>query len=250
MVMESGTKILIGAGLTALLAWGSHSALGGGIKFIDGLEAKAKAALASNAVDGVTAVAERDPQFKRVIVLSGNKTPEEKAKIIAQMKALPGIADARWDDGGAVATADIKPAKVEAPASKEAVAECQKDINALMTGKTINFQSGSAYLAENNMILDEIAAALKPCAGMSVEVRGHTDLSGNAETNQKLSQERAERVIAALVTKGVPAERMTAKGFGSSQPLVNARGDAANAKNRRTEFAVAAAAAAPAQGGN
>jgi OmpA-OmpF porin, OOP family len=244
--MESGTKILIGAGLTALLAWGSHSALGGGVKFVDGLEAKAKAALAANAVEGVTAVAERDPQFKRVIILSGDKTAEEKAKIIAQIKALPGVADARWDG---VAMADIAPApaKVEAPATKEAVAECQKDINTLMTGKTINFQSGSAYLAENNAILDEIAAALKPCAGMSVEVRGHTDLSGNAETNQKLSQERAERVIAALVAKGVPTERMTAKGFGSSQPLVNARGDAANAKNRRTEFAVAAAAA-PAEG--
>jgi OmpA-OmpF porin, OOP family len=249
--MEAGTKILIGAGLTALLAWGSHSALNRGTAFVDGLEAKANASLVSNSIAGVTAKAERDPQIKRVIILSGDKNAEERKKIIAQMKAIPGIADARWDDDGAVATADIAPApaKAEAPASKEAVAECQKDINTLMTGKTINFQSGSAYLAENNAVLDEIAAALKPCVGMSVEVRGHTDLSGSTDTNQKLSQDRAERVVAALVAKGVPAERMTAKGFGSSQPLVNARGDSANAKNRRTEFAVSAAtAAAPAEG--
>jgi OmpA-OmpF porin, OOP family len=246
--MESGTKILIGAGLTALLAWGSHSAIGRGGAFIDGLESNAQAGLTSGAIAGVTAKAERDPQYQRVIILSGNKTDEEKAKIIAQMKAIPGVADARWDDGDAVATADIAPAKTEAPATAAAVEACQKDINALMTGKTINFQSGSAYLAENNAILDEVAAALKPCAGTSVEVQGHTDLSGVPETNQKLSQERAERVVAALVAKGVPVERMTAKGYGATQPLENARGNAANAKNRRTVFSVTAAAAAPAEG--
>lgn len=243
--MEAGNKILIGAALTALLAWGSHSALGGGTKFVDGLDAKAQAALASHSIAGVKAAVERTPQLRRVIILSGDKTDAEKADIIAKMKAIPGVADARWDTGPVVAEANIAPAKVEAPASKEAIAACQTDINNVMAGKTINFQSGSAYLAENNAVLDEVAAALKPCAGMAVEVQGHTDLSGAPATNQTLSQERAERVVAALVAKGVPTDRLTAKGYGSSQPLENARGDAANAKNRRTVFAIAAASAAP-----
>ena len=248
--MEAGNKILIGAALTALLAWGSHSAFDGGAKFVTGLEAKANAALTSNAIAGVTAAVERTPQLKRVIILSGDKTDAEKADIIAKMTAIPGVADARWDTGPVVATAAAAaPAKVEVPASKEAIAACQADINQVMAGKTINFQSGSAYLAESNAVLDEVAAALKPCAGMAVEVQGHTDLSGAPATNQTLSQERAERVVAALVTKGVPTARLTAKGYGSSQPLENARGDAANAKNRRTVFALAAAAAAP-EGGN
>jgi OmpA-OmpF porin, OOP family len=249
--MEAGNKILIGAALTALLTWGSHSAFDGGAKFVTGLEAKANAALSSNAIAGVTAAAERTPQLKRVIILSGDKTDAEKADIIAKMKAIPGVADVRWDTGPVVAAsaAAATPAKVEAPASKEAIAACQADINQVMAGKTINFQSGSAYLAESNSVLDEVAAALKPCAGMAVEVQGHTDLSGAPATNQTLSQERAERVVAALGAKGVPTERLTAKGYGSSQPLENARGDAANAKNRRTVFALAAAAAAP-EGGN
>ncbi len=243
--MEAGNKILIGAALTALLAWGSHSAMGGGAKFVDGLEAKATEALTSNAITGVIAAAERTPQLKRVVNLSGVKTDAEKADIIAKMRAIPGVADARWDTGPVAAKMDVAAVKLEAPASKEAIAACQTDINKVMAGKTINFQSGSAYLAENNAVLDEVAAALKPCAGMAVEVQGHTDLSGAPETNQKLSQERAERVVAALVAKGVPTDRLTAKGYGSSQPLENARGDAANAKNRRTVFAIAAAAAAP-----
>jgi OmpA-OmpF porin, OOP family len=246
--MEAGNKILIGAALTALLAWGSHSATRGGAKFVDGLEAKAQAALTSNAISGVTAAVERTPQLKRVIILSGDKTDAEKADIIAKMKAIPGVADARWDTGPVVAKAEAAPAKVEAPASKAAIDACQQDINKVMAGKTINFQSGSAYLAENNAVLDEVAAALKPCAGMTVEVQGHTDLSGAPETNQTLSQDRAERVVAAMVAKGVPAERLTAKGYGSSQPLENTRSAAANAKNRRTVFAIAAAAAP--EGGN
>ncbi len=247
--MEAGNKILIGAALTALLAWGSHSAMNGGVKFVDGLDAKAQEALTSNAIAGVTAAVERTPQLRRIIILSGDKTDAEKADIIAKMKAIPGVADARWNTGPVVASADIAPAKVEAPASKEAIAACQQDINKVMAGKTVNFQSGSAYLAENNSVLDEVAAALKPCAGMAVEVQGHTDLSGVAETNQILSQERAERVVAALVAKGVPKERLTAKGYGSTQPLENIRSAAANAKNRRTVFAIAASAAAP-EGGN
>ena len=77
-------------------------------------------------------------------------------------------------------------------------------------------------------------------------VYGHTDLVGGAELNQTLSQARAETVMKQLVEKGVPADRLTAKGYGASQPLENARTAAANAKNRRTVFAVSAATAAPA----
>lgn len=241
--MNSSTKILIGAGLTALLAWGSHSVFDKGASFVDGLEAQAKETLAAQSVDGVTVASERDPALKRVIILSGDKSDEEKAKIIAAVKAIPGVADARWDDGSTVATA---PAAAEAPATKEQVAECQSDINTLMTGKTINFQSGSAYLAaDSNAIIDELAKALGPCAGTKVEVQGHTDLTGNPEINQTLSQARAEAVAKALADKGVPADRLTSKGYGSSQPVENAMTAAANAKNRRTVFSVAAAGAAP-----
>jgi OmpA-OmpF porin, OOP family len=132
------------------------------------------------------------------------------------------------------------------PATKEAVAECQTDINTLMAGKAVNFQSGSAYLApESSKLLADVANALKPCTGTQIEVQGHTDLIGNADINQNLSQARAESVVKALVDQGVPAAQLTAKGYGLTQPLENARTAAANAKNRRTVFAVTAAGTAP-----
>ncbi len=136
------------------------------------------------------------------------------------------------------------------PASAEKVAACQTDVNKLMTGKTVNFQSGSAYLAaSSNALVAELATSLKACAGTVVEVQGHTDLSGSAEVNMELSQARAENVVKALVTAGVPAAQLSAKGFGLTQPLENARSAEADAKNRRTVFAVSAAAQAAPTGG-
>jgi OmpA-OmpF porin, OOP family len=166
--------------------------------------------------------------------------------------ACPGNGEAAVAAAAPAAATGETPAATTTPApaaTAEAVAECQGDINAVMTGKTVNFQSGSAYLAnDGNTLLDDVAKALKPCAGTNVEIQGHTDLIGGAEINQTLSQSRADTVKQALVTRGVDAARLTAKGFGASQPLENARNAEANAKNRRTIFVISAAAAAP-QGG-
>jgi OmpA-OmpF porin, OOP family len=145
----------------------------------------------------------------------------------------------------AEATAVATPAVI--PATQEAVATCQGDVNTLMTGKTINFQSGSAYLAaDSTALIGDIAKALKGCAGTQVEVQGHTDLMGNAEINQGLSQSRAEAVLKSLVDQGVPATQLSAKGFGATQPLENARTAQANAKNRRTVFNISTTGATPA----
>jgi OmpA-OmpF porin, OOP family len=140
-------------------------------------------------------------------------------------------------------------AAAPAPEAVAAANACQTDINGFMTGKTINFQSGSAYLAnDSTALIGEVAKILAPCKGVKVEVQGHTDLIGNAGINQTLSQARAETVMNALIGKGVPADQLTAKGFGLTQPIENARTAEANAKNRRTVFVVTAAAAAPAGG--
>lgn len=147
-----------------------------------------------------------------------------------------------YASGDPAATAEAVPAI--APATQEAVAACQTDINGLMTGKTVNFQSGSAYLApESATLLADVAKALKPCTGTTVEVQGHTDLMGSADINQTLSQARAQAVVKALTDQGIPAAQLSAKGYGSTQPLENARTAEANAKNRRTVFSVAAAGA-------
>lgn len=135
----------------------------------------------------------------------------------------------------------------EAPATVAAVTTCQTGVDEVIKGKTINFTTGgSAITPESQPLIDAVAASLKDCAGTTIEVGGHTDTTGGDAPNQRLSEERANSVVQALVAKGVPAERLAPKGFGESKPLDPAVNAAAHAKNRRIEFTVATTGAAAA----
>jgi OmpA-OmpF porin, OOP family len=155
---------------------------------------------------------------------------------------------------GSVATVAVDPgtpAAPETPATAEAVASCQTNVDTVTKGKKINFETSGATIAAASMAeIDAIAAAVKDCAGTTIEVAGHTDITGGDAANMTLSQARADSVVKALSDKGVPADRLVAKGYGETQPKVPGASTAANAENRRTEFNVqtagAAAAAAPA----
>lgn len=156
---------------------------------------------------------------------------------------------------GAVAETSPAPAPVtaapEAPATAEAVASCQTGVDSVIKGKTINFTSGGATIAvDSQALIDAVAASLKDCAGTVIEVAGHTDTTGGDAPNQRLSEERANSVVQALVAKGVPSERLLPKGYGESKPLDPASTAEANAKNRRIEFTVATTSAAAAPTGN
>jgi OOP family OmpA-OmpF porin len=249
--MNGMTKFLIGAGATALMAWGNHSALDSGQAFVDNLAGKTSNIVGDSDVsfDFTSGGA-----LTRSVTLSGNVSDEEKARITKEVSAINGIGSVTWadggtavDDGDAVPEADaddIPAAPAPAPASEEAVNECQGNIDGLLNGKTIEFQLGSAFVASASQgLLDEIASALKPCTGTVVEIGGHTDASGSVSINTSLSQERADRVRAALVERGLPEAQLTAKGYGPSQ-LKNPANPRA-AENRRIEFGVASSAAAP-----
>ena len=238
--MTKFTKFLVGVGATSLLAWGAHAMTGE--NYIAGLESRASAALQGGDFAGVDLAMARDP-LARVAVLSGITDPAARARAEAAVLAVPGISAVRWADAAA-ADAAAAPA-----ASVAEVAACQQDVDATMQGKVITFNSGSAYMPDSSLaVVDEVANAIRDCAGMAIAVEGHTDASGSAEVNQTLSQARADAVSAALATRGIAADRISATGFGSSQPVTP--GDGYNAANRRIEFKLGAgaAAAAPAEG--
>jgi len=100
----------------------------------------------------------------------------------------------------------------------------------------INFDTGKAELKpESQGSIDQIASLLKLTAGLNVSIEGHTDNAGTPESNKKLSEERARAVMAAVVAKGIAADRMTAVGQGQDKPVADNRKEEGRALNRRVE---------------
>ena len=84
--------------------------------------------------------------------------------------------------------------------------------------------------------LDEQVNFLKQDIDLPVEIQGHTDNVGTKEYNLELSEKRANAVMNYLISKGVPKERLTAKGYGLSRPLASNDTKEGRTKNRRVQF--------------
>jgi len=102
----------------------------------------------------------------------------------------------------------------------------------------VQFETGkSEILPVSFGLLDEVAGVLKDNPQIEVlQVEGHTDSTGSAGINRKLSQARAESVMKYLSSKGINGKRMVAKGFGPDRPLASNDTDEGKEQNRRVEF--------------
>ena len=90
--------------------------------------------------------------------------------------------------------------------------------------------------ADGQGVIDEIATALRNTPALKVGIEGHTDNVGAAAPNLKLSEARAQAVMAALVAKGIAAARLSAAGFGQTRPIADNAAEDGRAKNRRVEL--------------
>ncbi len=113
-------------------------------------------------------------------------------------------------------------------------------VPALPTGDVlegVNFRSGSAeLLPESIIILIDLANTLSTDPAEKIEIRGHTDSSGNAEANRALSQRRANSVRASLIQMGVASGRLVAVGYGEDFPMADNANAEGRALNRRVEI--------------
>ena len=112
------------------------------------------------------------------------------------------------------------------------------EVGTVLTLKDVRFASGSAELEAVFQPELEQLAALLLANEERVQIIGHTDNRGASNTNQSLSEARAEAVRAYLADKGVPADRMLAEGRGDSEPIATNETEAGRALNRRTEIVV------------
>jgi OOP family OmpA-OmpF porin len=133
-------------------------------------------------------------------------------------------------------TADGCPLPVAAPPAP-APAPAPAPVPAKMVLEGVNFDYDKATLRPEDLaIIDADAATLEKWGDVKVEVAGHTDSRGSDEYNLNLSQQRAEAVRNYLISKGVAADRLTAKGYGESQPVADNETDEGRLKNRRVEL--------------
>jgi len=103
----------------------------------------------------------------------------------------------------------------------------------------LNFQSGSSQITPDSLkTVNDLAQILKAYPNVQVQVTGHTDNSGSAETNQALSLARADAVKTALVDQGVSADRVATQGFGETRPIASNDTEEGRARNRRIELNV------------
>ena len=120
-----------------------------------------------------------------------------------------------------------------------AAAELPEDIGVALGLAPITFASGGSDLTPaSEGELDKVAAFLLQTPG-NIEIAGHTDADGASDLNQRLSQERADAVKTYLAAQGIPAEAMTAVGFGEDQPIAPNDTAENKSKNRRIVFSPA-----------
>ena len=126
----------------------------------------------------------------------------------------------------------------ELEAEVEAALSDEEAINTIRL-KNVFFQTGSAALEENSRYeLDYLADLLKETEDIKIELSGHTDNTGDAEANIKLSQDRADAVMNYLVEQGVSKDIMTSIGYGQTQPVDTNETDEGRQTNRRTELKI------------
>jgi OOP family OmpA-OmpF porin len=112
--------------------------------------------------------------------------------------------------------------------------------------ENIYYEFNSADLNERsrNVLDTTLLVLLKEAPEFIIEIGAHTDSIGDTEYNRQLSQQRADNVVSYLISKGISAEKLVAKGYGEESPVApntlpdGSDNPAGREKNRRTEFRI------------
>ena len=115
----------------------------------------------------------------------------------------------------------------------------EENIKRLLKKRKIEFRSGRNTLTrQGKNTVSKLADILKQYPEISIEIAGHTDSDGSEELNQKLSQARVDAVKEILVVQGINTDRLVAKGYGETKPLVPNTSKRNKRKNRRVEILI------------
>jgi len=167
----------------------------------------------------------------------------DKCPNVAGSKSMNGCPDSDGDGiadnadrcpqvRGAASNAGC-PVVVAEPVIDKVQVEQELNFNA----KSINFESGSDVIKTSSYgVLDNIVGIMGKYPKASFSIEGHTDSQGNDANNLSLSQRRAIAVVNYFMKKGVVGSRISAAGFGETQPIADNNTADGRATNRRVEI--------------
>lgn len=224
----------------------------------DAIGAVAAAAFGAGAVDNALAVAPGLPAGwpgRALAALDALALLKEgEASVTPDAARITGSAEAITGAGAARALLTAgAPGRVEVSVRFDAVAAaeearqralledpeglCAAAVARTMADHPIAFQPGSAeFAADGDAAVAALTQTLALCPPVDFEIAGHTDAAGDPARNQALSEERAERVKAALETADLPQIRLVARGYGATRPIADNATPEGRAANRRIEM--------------
>jgi outer membrane protein OmpA-like peptidoglycan-associated protein len=130
-------------------------------------------------------------------------------------------------------------AATEKPKSYTNFEEKAVAIGASIVLNNIRFvQSKAELLPESDAELNHLWEFMREHPTAEIELQGHTDNQGDFDLNLALSKQRVEAVKAFLVSKGVAAQRISGRGFGSTRPIANNNREETRRLNRRVELVI------------
>jgi len=159
------------------------------------------------------------------------------------MAALPsgfsGAADLEITAAPDEANAETGSATQQKTAINDRAGACRDRLASAVKNQPVNFESTRTVIEPTSQrFLNVLSAALRDCPAFEIEISGHSDASGNAEDNQKLSRNRADAVAAYLTARGVSLRRISTIGLGSALPIVSNETAFGRSQNRRIEFVI------------
>lgn len=169
---------------------------------------------------------------------------------LAEAKAQRNVAEAKIEELSAVKSrVQLEVREAELAASRQQLAQRDAELEALKAEQTsrgmvitlgnVLFATGRSELLPGAMdSIDRLAAYLASEPRKTVRIEGHTDNTGSEQTNQRLSQERAEAVRNSLVARAIDPQRITAIGLASSRPVASNATAEGRQQNRRVEIII------------
>ncbi|MFT3973223.1 MAG: OmpA family protein [Amaricoccus sp.] len=191
------------------------------------------------AIEGLSALKQGDAEVTRdAVKLTGRSLDRDATHTVGDLLAEKVGA-------GAVAdiTFDAEAAEAAVRATRPRPELCAAQVDAILDAEQIGFEKGSAAIAASSRgVIAAIADVLRGCPGAELEIGGHTDSQGSPEANRRLSEARAQAVLAALRAENLPQVGLVARGYGADDPVADNATEPGRAKNRRIEFTLVAPA--------